>query len=239
MTTSNSYSVQYTRDQLSTAALRKLGVLAAGQIPTPGNLSDAAEAFNMLISMMRAKGMPMWARTTYSFIPTSTVSSYNIGTGQTLNTPYPLKLLQVYRTTDGTRIDMDIDADFNFNQLPPGSSGIPIKVTYQALNNYGVVQLWPTPDTSTATTTITMVYQRPFQYFTSSTNTMDFPEEWYVPLVYQLAVLLAPEWGIPLQDRQALKMEAKEYLDEVLGMGSEDASMFIQPYRQGPREGLS
>lgn len=238
MSTSSIYSVQYARDDITTAALRKLGVIAQGQSPSTEDLTNASMALNMLLGMLRAKGMPMWARANYIFVTVPGQSIYNIGTGQPFNTPYPLKMLQIYRVdSSGTCIDMDIEADYNFNQLPNNSSGIPIKMTYQPQVNIGTMKLWPTPDTTSSTSTFTIVYQRPFQYFISSTDTMDFPEEWYLPLVYKLAVLLAPEWGVPLADRNMLVQEAEGYLAEVLSMGGEDASMFIQPYMQ-PTIGL-
>lgn len=232
MTTSTVYSVQYSRDDIVTAALYKLGVIADGQTPSPTNLTRGAMALNMVVGNLRAKGMPMWERNSYTFSTTPNISSYNIGTGQTFNTPYPLKLLQCYRTDTGTRIDMDIESDYNFNQLPTNSTGVPIKVTYQPKVNMGVLKLWPTPDTTATPSTFTIVYQQPFQYFINSTDTADFPEEWYLPLVYNTSVVLAPEWGIPLGDRNILMGEAKVYTEEALGMGGEDASMFIQPYMQ-------
>lgn len=233
MTTSSIYTVQYTRDQLVTASLRKLGVLAEGQTPSTQNFSDGTMALNQMVALLRAKGMPLWVRTNYTMTPVAGTANYSIGTGQTLNTPYPLKLYQAVRlSSDGTRIDMDVESSYNFNQLPTNSGGIPIKVSYQPQVNTGIISLWPTPDTTITGTTITLVYQRPFQYFINSGDTADFPEEWYLPLVYKTAVLLAPEFGVPIGDRNMLMGEASGYLDEVLSMGSEDASMFIQPYMQ-------
>jgi hypothetical protein len=60
---------------------------------------------------------------------------------------------------------------------------------------------------------------------------MDFPEEWYNALIYHLAVRLAPEWGVPLPDRQMLLQEAKMYTEDALMVGQEDASLFLQPMR--------
>jgi len=232
MATSGTYSVQYSRDDLVTAAHYKLGVIADGQTLNTTQLTRGTMALNMSLALLRAKGMPLWERNSYTFSTTSTVSSYDIGTGKTFNTPYPLKLLQCYRTDTGTRIDMDVESDYNFNQLPINSTGIPLKITYQPKVNYGTLRLWPTPDTTAASSTFTIVYQQPFQYFVNSTDTADFPEEWYLPLVYRTAVVLAPEWGIPLGDRNMLIGEAEKYTDEALSMGSEDASLFIQPYTQ-------
>lgn len=233
MTTSSIYSVQYSRDDLVTAAAYKLGVIADTQTLSATQLIRGTQALNMVVALLRAKGMPMWARSNYTFNPVVGQSIYLIGTGQTFNTPYPLKLLQCYRLdADGTRIDMEIEADYNFNQLPTNSSGIPIKITYQPQVNIGTFKLWPTPDATASGTTLTLVYQRPFQYFINSTDTADFPEEWYIPLIYKTASIWSPEWGIPLGDRNMLMGEANGYVDEVLTMGGEDASMFIQPYMQ-------
>ena len=97
MTTSNITTFQLDRDDIITAALRKLGVIAAGQTPSAENLSDGAMALNMLISQFRTFGMPLWARKTYSFSPVNNQSTYEIGIGKLLNTPYPLHILQAYR----------------------------------------------------------------------------------------------------------------------------------------------
>lgn len=229
MTTSNVYSYQISRDELITAALRKLAVLAEGQTPTAQNLADGQMALNGAIAQLRSVGMPLWARSEYTFTPTTNV--YTIGTGFTLNTPFPVRLLQAYRSNGTAKIPLEIVARQDFNILPTSSGGTPLKVNYQPNINSGVLSFWPTPD-STNTDTITIVYQRPFQYFTSASETLDFPEEWYNAFIYTVASLLAPEWSVPLQDRQLLKMEAKEYTDMALEVGQEAGSFFVQPERR-------
>ena len=63
----------------------------------------------------------------------------------------------------------------------------------------------------------------------SSTDTPDFPAYWTDAIIYELAVNLSPEYGVPLMDRQQLKAEAKMYLDQAQGYGDEDTSLFIAP----------
>lgn len=229
MTTSSSYTNQLTRDQLLTAALRKLGVIAEGQTPSAANLADGQIAINAAIGQLRGLGMPLWARSEYTFTPTT--NSYTIGTGQTLDTVFPVRMLQAFRTESNARIPMELMARQDYNILPTTIGNMPLKVNYQPYINYGVVSLWPTPAT-TNTATVTLVYQRPFQYFTTGTETADFPEEWLLALIYTTAVLLAPEWGIPLADRTALKSEAKDYIETATMSGQEDASFFVQPERR-------
>ena len=193
MTTSGITTYQINRDDIVTSALRKLGVLAQGQTPSTENITDGSMALNMLVAQFRTFGLPLWARKTYSFSPVAGTSSYDIGLGETLNTPYPLHLLQAYRQDSGstTKINMDIIPNFNFNMYPTSSGGTPIQVNYQPLSNYGKINVWPTPDSTATSSTITLIYQAPFEYFNSSTDTMDFPEEWYMAIVYNLAVALS------------------------------------------------
>jgi len=229
MTTSNSYTNQLTRDQIITAALRKLGVVAEGQTPSASNLADGQIALNAAIGQLRALGMPLWVRSEYTFTPTT--NTYTIGTGMVLDTVFPVRLLQAFRTESNAKVPMELVARQDYNILPTTPGGSPLKVNYQPFINYGVISIWPTP-AATNTATVTLVYQRPFQYFTTGTETADFPEEWLLPLIYTTSVLLAPEWGIPLPDRTALKSEAKDYIEMATMVGQEDASFFIQPERR-------
>ena len=232
MSTSGVTTNQLTQYQFIEAALRTLGVLALDQTPEATQYTNALVKLNGLVGELRVKGLQIFQRTTYTMTLVDGTSSYNIGTGQTLNTPYPIHLLQAIRldTNASTRIDMDIIANSNFNRLPSNSSGVPIQVTYQPKINMGVVQLWPTPDSYSATNvTIQLTYLRPLEYFNASTDTADFPEEWVSAIIYNLAVRLAPEYGIPLQDRSLLIKEAETYLKTAEDNSFEDGSIFFQP----------
>lgn len=232
MATSGETVIGLTRDQLVTAALRKLGVVAAGQTPSAEAISNAAQALNIRIAQFRKLGMPLWARKSYSFAPTVNVASYNIGDGYTLNTPYPIHIHQAYKvlTSGTTKIPMEVISEWNYNRLPTGSStGAPIQLTYQPKVNYGVIKIWPTPDaTSAAETTISIVYTAPIEIFTASGETLDMPEEWYGALIYAVAQDSAPEWGIPLKERQMLAAEAKMHLESATDNSGEDSSLFFQ-----------
>jgi len=225
------YSI--TRDALCTAAIEKLGVIARGQTPDSEDLTKAALNLKFLIAKFRTKGLFLWKRVEYDFNITDAVASYDIGVGKTLNTPYPLKMLSAYSmdTARNTVIPIDILAENEYNILPAtASTGQPLKITYQPKLQYGTIRLWPTPNTAAASAyRVRVVYQAPFDFPETGTDTLDFPEEWYLPLVYELAVLLAPEWGIPLEDRRELKQEAKNITEEVNSFGSEDASLFFTP----------
>lgn len=232
MATSGGTTNQLTRNQFIEAALRTLGVLALDQTPTTTEYTNALIKLNALVGEFRTKGLMVWDRTSYSMALTSGTSSYNIGSGQTLNTPYPIHLLQAVRvdSTAATRIPMEITADSNFNRLPTSTTGVPIQLTYQPKMNLGVIKVWPTPDSYAQTyVTISLTYLRPLEYFSSSTDTADFPEEWVSAIIYNLAVRMAPEYGVPLNDRSLLIKEAEAYQKTAEDNAFEDSSVFFMP----------
>jgi hypothetical protein len=228
MASSGVTAYTYTRDQIINAALRKLSVLSEGVSANATQLSTGAEALNLLILQLQPLGLPLWARKVKTTTMVSGTSSY------TLSSPKPLKILQAYFTdaTTSTRRDIMFVPDYDFTLYPPGSSGTPVAITYQPQVGSGTMKVWPTPDSTMAVgSTISVVYQAEFEVFTASGETPDFPQEWYNTLVYQLAVLLAPEYGIPTQDQSKLEQQAEKFLTTVLSMGSEDGSVMFQPAR--------
>ncbi len=230
MATSGTTTWSLNRNQVIEAALRKLAVLSGGSSPETYQVTNANEALNAMVKAFHADGMPVWAMKGYTFTVTSGTSAYNIGNSQTINTPMPLKIVQAVRAngTEYSNVPLNIYTDYDFRLLPlVNSSGVPVNLYYQPLSTYGTINLWPKP--SDSTTTITIRYQRPFEDMTSSTDDFDFPPYWMEALIYNLASRLAPEYGLPLQDRQLLTKEALFMKDQALQFGSEEGSLYLQP----------
>lgn len=229
MSTSGVTTWNLKRDDLIKAALRKLAVLSGGSTPATYEVTNATEALNALLKGFQADGMPLWAMSSYSFTTTVGVAAYNIGVGQTLNTPMPMKVVQAWRGASSySNVPMNVYSNTNYNVLPlTNSSGTPVNLYYQPLSTYGTINLWPYP--VDAATTITLRYQRPFEDMVSSTDDLDFPSYWTETVIYGLADRLAPEYGIPLEDRKMLSMQASAFHANALSFGSEDSSFYIQP----------
>lgn len=229
MSTSGTTVWSLQRDEVINGALRKLAVLSGGSSPATYEITNAAETLNAMVKGFQADGMPVWAIKKYTFTVVSGTSVYNIGNSQTLATPMPLKVLQAYRNqANSVNVPMNIYTNYNFNLLPLTlTSGVPINLYYQPLSNYGVISLWPIPDDST--TTITLVYQRPFEDMNTATDDFDFPPYWTEALIYGLAWRLAPEYGVPIQDRAAMMKEAEFFHQQALMYGSEEGSIYMTP----------
>jgi hypothetical protein len=231
MATSGSTNWTLNRDQVITGALRKLAVLPSGGTPTTAQVNDATDALNALVKAFQADGMPLWKITEYSWTVTDGTASYTIGTGQTLNTSKPLKVLQAFYTVeDSENVPMNVVNRNDYMDLPrETSTGTPVTLYYQPLRTTGTLMLWPIPDDST--TVITIHYQSMYEDMDAASDDFDFPSEWIQALIYNLAWALSPEYGIPPTDRAILQREADYWRQLALSFGSEEGSVFLQPNR--------
>ena len=230
MSTSGTTTWKLNRDQIISAALRKLGVLSGGSSPETYQITDATQALNALVKSLQTDGMPLWAIKSFTFTTVQGDPDYPIGPGQLYDAAKPMKVLQAWRnqSSNYSNVPMNIYTNYNYDLLPLTiSSGTPVNLYYQPMREYGMINLWPKP--SDSATQITIRYQAPFEDLTSATDDLDFPSEWSEAVIYLLASRLAPEYGIPLQDRQLLKKEADELHATAMMFGTEEGSFFFQP----------
>lgn len=230
MSTSGTYTWTMTLQSFVNAALRKLAVLSGGSFPETYETTNAVEAVNAMISGFQADGMPLWVMDQYSFPTEASKGEYSIGPGYDLpaSTP-PLKVTQAWRSTNSqANIPMNVYTDYNFNLLPQTAGpSTPVNLHYQPDRASGIIKLWPIPlDTSH---TITIKYQKAYQDLLTLSDEIDFPRYWYEAIIYGLASRLAPEYGLPLQDRAAIRQEAEYYHTQALSFGTEEGSVYLQP----------
>jgi len=223
MATSGNSNYSYNRDQIITAALRKLGVVAQGETPSNDQISEASEALNLMIKTFTVIGMPLWKIGEYSLTLVDAQATYSIATR--LN-----KVVQAYRTDGIVDVPLRVITRDEYNRLGnKGSTGIPISIYHDPRLASSEVTVYPVPDATTASTiTIKMTYAGVFEDFDASTDDPDFPQEWYEALVYGLADRLAPEYGVHPEERQLIKQEARMYREEAESFGSEEGSLYFQ-----------
>jgi hypothetical protein len=227
MATASTLTWKLSRDNIIEGALRKCGVLAKGQTPSSEDYEDCTEALNALIHFFATKGMPLWKRTTVQITPVSGTKDYVVN--------HVWKIVQVVLSdnTSGTQIELLPKSLYDLNRLPDTTSGQPVNFTVLAGLDTATLRVWPTPDASVAANKkLEVVYQKEFGAFSLSTDTPDFPAYWTEALVYGLAVRIAPEYGVPLQDRQDLQQQYRQALAAAEGYGDEDGSMYWMPDRR-------
>lgn len=232
MSTSNSTNFSTDRNTLIAGALRLAGAISQGETPNATLISESSEALNMLVKALQADGMPLWAIKESTIPLTLSTATYRIGLSQTVNIPKPLKIIQAFLRNTSSDIDIPMTqlTKYDYNLLGNKTTqGTPIQFSYDPQRTYGDLSVFPTPDSSAVTNNeIHIIYQRPFEDFDASTDEPDFPQEWYDAIKHLLADRLAPEHGLPLQERQDLTRRAEKLKLEALGFGTEEGSIHWQ-----------
>ena len=226
MTTSGTYTFSVNRDQLITSALRLAGVIAQGETPQPSQISDAATSLNMMVLAWMADGMPLWA------IETVQIPFVNGQNTYIVDTPKLLKPIQAWNRQIANNIDIPVRmiSRQEYNILGnKTTTGNPIQIFFNPNRDYTEIKVFPSPDAQAeAQNQLYVVAQRPFQTFDVSTNTPDFPQEWYEAVKYGLAVRLAGEYNIDIETRRQLTAEAAAVKQEALSFGTEENSLYFQ-----------
>lgn len=145
----------------------------------------------------------------------------------------PLRILEAYNriyttATAYTEYEIDVMPKQEYEMLGNKTTeGFPVMISYDPYLDNGRAYIYPR--FANGDVVIKIVFQRPYEDFDASGDTPDFPSEWYLALMYGLAVVLAPVYGMPVQDRTLLKQEAHMVFTEALSNEPEEGSFQIQP----------
>ena len=144
----------------------------------------------------------------------------------------PLRVIDAYlkNIVSNTEHKINIVPYTDYNALGNHTdASIPNQVYYDPQLDNGTFFVYPR--FLTGDYLIQIRYHRPFEDFNAASDTPDFPQEFYLPLMVSLASLLAPKNGVPLDERKTLAMEAIGIWAQALSNGTEEGSVYMQPNR--------
>lgn len=214
-------------------AFFEAGITQEGQSPNSEQIVRAMRRLTDLINVEQTQGLKLWLNVqtatplvagqgTYSYSPTGDVvmakplrcisADYVLNSGTAQESRRPL-------------VPMSWDDYMRLSQV--SQTG--------ALNSYFVnkkqssldIFYWLIPDASAATGIVQALLQVQVTNFTSVTETMNFPPEWKMYLVYGLADILSV--GQPSAIMERNKMYAMEYKQLLEDFDVEDASTQFAP----------
>jgi len=140
----------------------------------------------------------------------------------------PLGLLTgVLRTTDNQDSPLLVDRRRQDYEAIPDktASGIASWLAYEATMTNGTIYADVTP--SDVTRVVRVVFLGAPEDFDAITDTPDYPQEWYRPLVGQLSIDIAPTYGVPVT------AEMLRYRDEAISIAQntdpETTDQFFEP----------
>lgn len=241
-----SYSTTAQEIILSAFELIRVSDLESAQVPTTTHYNRALKSLLYMITAWQADGLQLWARKSTTFTLTAGSTDYTVGPTSTVAINRPLKIYNAWRhdTVSGIDVPLRLLSEKDYDDYPNKlQTGTPIALYYNpgyesnsvnsGTNARGTIKIYQPADTTAASLyTIGIRYQRPFNDFDSTSDTLDFPQEWMEPIKYGLAVRLAPVYGIPMLEYDRLKAHAKEIKESVQGFDTEWQSVYIQPRKQ-------
>lgn len=188
-----------TAGTLITAALRKIGVSDPGETLSSEDMNTGLEAMNDMLAMWTAEGLHLYATTQENF-PLTSAQSYTIGTGGNFNTTRPLEIVQAFTRVGDSDYSCSIieKSEYNLFSNKTTTGSYPTSLAYAPEYPLGKIYVYPV-----STGTLYLESRKLLQQFATSSTIYNMPEEQLLAIKTNLARVLAPEYGKPLDPNLA------------------------------------
>lgn len=235
MAVSNTFTFSLDRQELIKKALLMLGVISSSQTPTADETTSASNSLNLMLKAWQADGLQLWQTAQVTVNPT-TSSDYTFGPSGSITTYRPTDVLEVYRknTASATWVELTRLSRNDFNTLSDhDTTGTPVNFYYNNDKDDGTLSVWPIANsTFIANSTLEVLLTKPFDDMSTDSDDLAFPQAWELSIVYGLCVILAREYGLPLNDQKLLMEQAAIEKQRVMDWDMEHASVFFAPDRR-------
>ncbi len=220
------------RDKVIQGALRVLGVIGAGDEPTPSDYDNCSQALNLYIKQLQTKGMPLWKVEDLQVPMVIGQNTYNLGPTGDVVCVRPLRVVMAFIRNPSNQDTtlMNISRQEYMQQGYKPSSGIPNQVYYDPQLTNGVLYVYDTP--SATGYTIHLQVQMPVDDVLTPGSVPDFPSEWFNLLKFGLADQLALEYGVPAQVRSELAQRTAKLEEVMTDWSQEESSTSFTPSSQ-------
>lgn len=176
-------------------ALRKLGQIEPGEVPTPDEYADALEALNDILDSLNNERLMCFALQTEALTLASGDDTYTVGTSGDLNTTRPVEVVAAYAVVDNISHTIDLISEEQYAAIPDKTavSDWPDKLLYRPtmVSSLGTVIVHPVPN---GTVTVKLVTRIQLTSIATTATTVTLPPGWNRYLTNQLAIEIAPEY---------------------------------------------
>ena len=196
-----------TAKEIIEASLTELGILVAGDSPGTADLAWCLGKLNRFLNTLSADGLNLHYRVEESFSLVAGTASYTIGSGATWDTARPNVIEQAFiRDSNNHDHPVSIRPIFEYWLVSEKTSqSRPKELFYAYAVPYGIIYLYYTPSSSEA---LHIVSQKPLTTYASASTEVILPVEYEDTLVLNLAIRIAPRYGIATS--RELNLAAKE-----------------------------
>lgn len=235
-TITGTYTMDFTADQTTATfkALQNSSTINHTEIMTAWNMVD--KNTGNYVGVELDDGTRQWLRlvsVSGSVLSLSDALDDDVTDGNTVYT-YSNKIAKPMRIMD-VRIQDSISA----NEVPADSiprktymnypdkrsTGGVVNVYYQPRIDDGRLYVWPAPDS--VVPFIKFGYVKSFDVMESTADSAQFPAEWFLPLSYALAEMIAPEYKTDANRLTYIAQQSQSLLANVLTFDNEGESLFL------------
>jgi hypothetical protein len=107
------------------------------------------------------------------------------------------------------------------------NAGLPNQIFYDRQIGTGYINVSQVPLTTSEL--IRFTWHRPIQDFSTAADNPDLPQEWIMTLVYNLAVIMSPEYPVAPIKLRTIEQLAMQFLGDVQGSDRETESVIFAP----------
>ena len=227
MATSGTYSFSMTRDDIIAAALRLTTRFGADDAIPPGDITNCAQALNILCKELVTEGLPLWCVKEYSIPMIAGQATYNLSTATGMS--LPVRVLDAFlRSSTGNDVSLTLTSRYDYNTLGQKTAqGAPNQYYYDPQLGAGTITLYNVPQD--ATSVLHVVIQRQIQDINLSTENPDFPQEAYRLLKWCLADEIALEYGTPEKVMAVIAAKSAMYKEKFFDFEQEYGSITFSP----------
>ena len=188
------------------------------------------ELDNGEIDWTTVNGAPSGTTVTATTGLTTAASSGNRVYTYTTKLARPLRIIKAFTRVQSDTTDTPVEMITSNSYLELSSKTTeswPTQMWYDPQLAQGVASFWPR--FVDGKRIIVIHFHRPLEDFDATGDNPDFPQEYYLPLIYELAVNLAPQYAVPMGQWKILAAEAKKWLDMVGNNDYEEGSIQFVP----------
>ena len=207
-----------TAQDIINRALRLLSVKATGETPSADESKDALQNLNWMTEQFSNERLTVYKVTNSLFNISAAKTSYTIGNSSdadwVVDRPLMMQNASAFiRQTVGT-----IDTDYVMEYYPNDrfqqifQKQISTNYPYAWTNDHdfplSTIRIYPSPTLSTLKFGLSQAMQ--FDKFTSLSDAICLPPGYEAMFAYNLAMNLAPEYGVPVSSLEVINAKAEE-----------------------------
>lgn len=220
-------TTSYNKTQLSTAGVATDSTI---DVDSDDDISDGdyigIELDDGSMQWTTVNGSPSGDTVTLTTALTGAAAIDNYVFTYTTKANRPMKVLQGFiRSVDDndTTVHTVNKSDY-FDLSNKTVDGTVTQISYDPQIAAGTLRVYS--QTNDVTDVLVMTVQRTLSDFDSSTDNPDFPQEWYLALTYNLALIIAPEFGIDENDFRRIGLLGENFKEVAMGFDRDEFVTF-------------